>query len=56
MVAVSELYKACRSGDLNTVKSLLPALTVERINQQEPNGSTSLHAASYYGHIDIVRL
>ena len=56
MAAVSELYKACRSGDLSMVALLLPLLTVEEINQLEPNGSTSLHAASFYGHIDIVRL
>lgn len=56
MAAVSELYKACRNGDLTMVEILLSVLSVEEINQLEPNGGTSLHVASYYGHIDIVRL
>jgi hypothetical protein len=56
MSTLSELYKACRSGDLSTVERLLPTLSIEEINQLQSNGSTSLHAASFYGHIDIVRL
>ncbi|CAF1502310.1 unnamed protein product [Rotaria sordida] len=52
----SELYLACRNGDIDTVKRLLPSLTLHDINRMEPNGSTALHAASYYGHYDIVKL
>jgi hypothetical protein len=53
---VSALYVACRNGDLNTVEELLPTLTLDQINQIEPNGSTSLHAACYYNHPQIVKL
>jgi hypothetical protein len=53
---VSAFYVACRNGDLNTVEELLPTLTLDEINQIEPNGSTSLHAACYYNHPQIVKL
>jgi len=52
----SAFYCACRNGDTATVQNMLPNLTYEQINQIEPNGSTALHAASYYGWRDIVRL
>lgn len=53
---VSELYLACRNDDVVKVKQLLSHLTLEEIDRIEPNGSTALHAASYFGHIEIVRL
>ena len=53
---VSALYVACRNGDLSTVEELLPTLTLDEINQIEPNGSTSLHAACYFNHPEIVKL
>jgi len=53
---VSQLYIACRNGELTKVKELLPQLTLDDIDREEPNQSTALHAASYYGHTDIVRL
>jgi len=53
---LSELYLACRNGDMPTVKRLLPLTTIKTLNRLEPNGSTCLHAASFHGHKDIVRL
>ena len=52
----SKFYMACRNNEIDTVRSLLPKLTLGEINQIEPNGSTALHAAAYYGHYDIVKL
>jgi hypothetical protein len=60
MTEVSEFYLACRSGDLIMVNKILSCLTPDKtcsfINRIEPNKSTALHAASYYGHADIVCL
>jgi hypothetical protein len=53
---MSDLYKASRNGDLTTVGQLLPSLSLEEINQIEPNGSTCLHAACLYNYPNIVRL
>ncbi|CAF1197971.1 unnamed protein product [Rotaria sordida] len=52
----SKFYFACRNNDIDTVTSLLPTITLEGINQIEPNGSTALHAAAYYGNKEIVKL
>ena len=49
-------YFACRNGDIDTVKNLLPTLSYDRINELQPNGSTPLHAATYFGHGNIIRL
>ena len=56
MSAVSEFYLACRNGDLATVRQLLPKMSNEQKNCIEPNGSTALHAATYFGHHAIVKL
>jgi len=56
MSALSEFYIACRNGDFNTVQQLLPTMSDEQKNSLEPNGSTALHAATYYGHHDVVKL
>jgi ankyrin repeat protein len=53
---LSDFYLACRDGDIEIVKNLLPSMSIERINWFEPNGSTALHAASYHGHTEIVRI
>ncbi|CAF1588714.1 unnamed protein product, partial [Adineta steineri] len=52
----SEFYWACRNGDIEKVKQLLLTVSYEDLNRLEPNGSTPLHAASYSGHVEIVRL
>ena len=52
----SKLYYACRNGDFDTVKKILPTLTLEEIDHVEANGSTALHAAAHYGHVRIVKL
>ena len=52
----SDFYWACHEGDVNTVKKLLPKLSSKDIDRIESNGSTALHAASYFGHANIVRL
>jgi hypothetical protein len=49
-------YWACRDGNIAAVQNMLPNLTYEQVNQIEPNGSTALHAASYYNQPRIVRL
>src|SRR5579871_5192120 len=52
----SDFYKACRDGDLSKVDRLLKTMSVREINQVESsNNSTALHAASYFGHADIVK-
>ncbi len=35
---------------------MLLTIPYDQLNQLEPNGSTPLHAATYFGHLDIVRL
>jgi hypothetical protein len=52
----SEFYWACRSGSIDRVKELLDTISYNDSNRLEPNGSTPLHAASYYGHTEIVQL
>jgi hypothetical protein len=52
----SKFYMACRNNEIDTVISMLPRVTLEEINQIEPNGSTALHAAAYYGNEEIVEL
>ncbi|UJR19457.1 hypothetical protein I4U23_022588 [Adineta vaga] len=52
----SEFYRACRYGDVQRVKELLPFIPYEDLNKPEPNGSTPLHAASSNGELEIVRL
>ncbi|CAF0984045.1 unnamed protein product [Adineta steineri] len=52
----SEFYWACRNGNIEKVKQLLPTISYEDLNRLESNGSTPLHAASYSGQVEIVRL
>jgi len=51
----SPFYWACRNGDITTVQKILPQLKYEQVNQIEPNGSTALHAASFYNQPHIVK-
>lgn len=53
---ISDFYHSCRNNDIKSVKSLLQTMTPAQIDQLEPNGSTALHAACYYGHDEIVKL
>jgi hypothetical protein len=55
-MSASEFYYACRNGDAAKVKSLLTLMSPTEIDYMEPNGSTALHAAAYFGHIEIVRV
>ena len=49
--------EACQSGDIKQVTLLLKTITPAGINKIDLNtGSTPLHLAVYYNHIDIVRL
>ena len=52
----SDLYWASRAGDLNSVQEMITSHPSTDLNRLEPNGSTALHAASHFGHADIVRL
>lgn len=52
----SEIYYACRNGDIDYVRKHLPNISLEEINQIQANGSTALHAACFYGHEEIVKL
>ncbi|CAF1605201.1 unnamed protein product [Didymodactylos carnosus] len=49
-------YFACRTGDLDYVRRILPTMTWQQLNQIQHNGSTYLHVASYTGRTEIVRL
>jgi hypothetical protein len=55
-MSLRDFYLACCVGDVDAVQYLLDTLSLDALNHIESNGSTALHAASYYGHIDIVRL
>lgn len=52
----SDFYMACREGDLMRVNRYLKTMTSRDINMIETaNNSTALHAASYFGHADVVK-
>jgi len=52
----SDFYNACRNGDLNKVDRLLKTMTPREINKiEDANNSTALHAASYFGHPEVVK-
>lgn len=56
---ISDFYFACRNGDIEFVKNYLTKLSDDDWNSNhfEPGAkSTPLHAASFYGHTEIVRL
>lgn len=51
----SDFYLACKSGDLLQVNRYLKTMTPRQVNRvEESNNSTALHAASFYGHKDVV--
>ena len=52
----SDFYLACKSGDLTLVNRYLKTMTARQVNRvEESNNSTALHAATYYGHKDVVQ-
>ncbi len=52
----SEFYRACREGDLMQVDRYLKTMTLREINKiEESNNSTALHAASFFGHANVVK-
>jgi hypothetical protein len=52
----SEFYCACRDGDIDKVRKELPKMDLGELDKIQGNGSTALHAASYYGHTEIVKM
>ncbi|CAF1584628.1 unnamed protein product [Rotaria sp. Silwood1] len=55
-VEPSPFYCACRNGDLETVRLMLRTISYKDLNRLELYDNTPLHAASFYGHKEIVRL
>ncbi|CAF3370692.1 unnamed protein product, partial [Rotaria sp. Silwood2] len=55
-VEPSPFYCACRNGDMETVQLMLHTISYQDLNRLELIGNTPLHAASFYGHKEIVRL
>ncbi|CAF1624610.1 unnamed protein product, partial [Didymodactylos carnosus] len=53
---LSEFYWACRNGDLDMVKQMLPNIPYSELNRLEENDSTPLHEATLFGHKEIVWL
>jgi hypothetical protein len=52
----SDLYRACRDGDIDFVQTLLETSSNDTdMNCLEPNGSTPLHIACSQGHTNVVR-
>lgn len=52
-------YLACRSNELDQINLMLGTMTTDEINRLEitgPGESTALHAASYCGHYQVVKL
>jgi hypothetical protein len=55
----SNFYFLCASGKLDEVHQILDAEdcpSIDVLNQLQPNGSTALHAATFYNHLEIVQL
>ena len=55
MTHVIPLHKAAAAGDIAEVKRLL-ALGFVDVNAKDNDGDTSLHRASYNGHMEVVKL
>ncbi|CAF1009580.1 unnamed protein product [Adineta steineri] len=52
---MNALHEACRNGYFEIIQKLLSTLSIDKINQVELNGSTSLHAACSCNHPRIVK-
>jgi hypothetical protein len=47
---------ACQTGNVDEVEKYLKILTLDEINRHDENGSTPLHLACGYGHVDVIQL
>jgi hypothetical protein len=56
VLVTSPLYNACGNNNINLVEQYLQTMSLEEVNQIEPNGSTALHVAAYRGHEEIAEL
>ncbi|CAF4613112.1 unnamed protein product, partial [Rotaria sp. Silwood2] len=56
--SITPLYEACRDGNEEQVRSLLPQYSHADLNRQEfsDGGNTCLHVAAANGHDNIVKL
>ncbi|CAF3785314.1 unnamed protein product, partial [Rotaria sp. Silwood1] len=56
--SITPLYEACRDGDEERVRNLLPNYSQADLNRQEfpYGGNTCLHVAAANGHDNIVKL
>jgi hypothetical protein len=55
----SNFYYLCKEGKTDQVRQILndeACPSIEELNQLQPNGSTPLHAATFYNHLEIVKL
>jgi hypothetical protein len=55
----SDFHFLCGDGKLDEVRQTLDAEnapSIDELNKLQPNGSTALHAATYYNHLEIVKL
>ena len=52
----SEFYFACRNGNIDYVREHIKGMSLEEIDKLEPNGSTALHAATFYDNKEVVQL
>ncbi|CAF3226614.1 unnamed protein product [Rotaria sp. Silwood2] len=54
----SDFYFFCRNGEVDRMRQVLDAEdapSIDQLNELQPNGSTALHAATYYGHKEMVK-
>jgi hypothetical protein len=57
--AASDFYHLCKDGKIDEIRQILDNETsppIEELNRLQPNGSTALHVATYYDHLEIVKL
>src|ERR1700722_9431551 len=55
----SDFYFLCKDGKIDEIRQILNDETspsIDELNQLQPNGSTPLHAATYYNQLEIVKL
>ncbi|CAF1995870.1 unnamed protein product [Rotaria magnacalcarata] len=52
----SDFYWACQADEVDLVRRILLAIPFQEITRLQLNRSTALHAASYFGHKEIVNL